>query len=93
MFFYEIEYDDLNSLKLNDYNRLDLGIRYKTEFKAPDIKAEFAFSIINLLDQENIFSRNYYLEDIEEENGEPEIFSVDKFLLKRTPQLLVRFYW
>ena len=48
---------------------------------------------MNVLNRENLFSRDYYLDDIDEEDEEPELFFVDKFLLKRTPQFLIRLYW
>ena len=90
--FYEIEYDELNGNRLGNYHRLDLGLRYLTGFNNSKIKAEFAFSIINLLNYENTFSRDYFVDDVEDDEN-PELFFVEKSLLKRTPQLLVRFYW
>jgi hypothetical protein len=89
--FYEIIYGALNAQKLNDYSRLDLGIFYKKVFDS-GVKTELAFSIINLLNRDNQFSRNYYLNDLDNDE-EPELFSVDKFMLKRTPQILIRLWW
>lgn len=91
--FYEIEYEFLNRVRLAPYSRLDLGIRYQHHFKSPNIHAEIAFSFINLLNRENILTRDYYLSEIDEEDEEPEIISIDRIMLKRTPQLLIRFYW
>ena len=89
--FYEIVYEDLNSERLIDYHRLDLGVTYKRSF-SKYLRGEFAFSMINLLDRENQFSRNYVINDFDDDET-PEITSFDKYLLGRTPQLLVRFYW
>ncbi|MEO1261689.1 MAG: carboxypeptidase-like regulatory domain-containing protein [Bacteroidota bacterium] len=89
---YEIEYEEINENTLDDYHRLDLGLRYTTDFDRSKTKAEFAFSIINLLDHDNTFSREYYVDDIEDDD-DPELFFIEKRLLKRTPQLLVRFRW
>jgi hypothetical protein len=89
--YYEILYEDLNAQKLNNYSRLDVGISYKKVFDS-GMKTEFAFSLINLLNRENIFSRNYGLGDFNEDDV-PELFSTDKFMLKRTPQVLIRFWW
>lgn len=90
--YYEIEFEELNSRRLKDYSRLDMSLRYKPTFQRIKMRSEFAFSIMNLLNQENIFSRSFYLDDLNED-GQVELFSIDKILLKRTPQLLIRFYW
>ena len=92
--FYYIEYDDINATKLKDYQRLDLSINYRPTFKEGKIKTEFAFTIINLLDTENTFSRESFIEV--EEIGDievPELITLEKQLLARTPQLLMRVYW
>lgn len=91
--FYEVNYDNLNQNNLKDYSRLDLGMRYESPIRSSKMKVEASFSIMNILNRENLFSRDYYLENIDEEDDEPELFFIDKFLLKRTPQLLIRLHW
>ncbi|MEM7361329.1 MAG: TonB-dependent receptor [Pseudomonadota bacterium] len=91
--YYGIEYESLNGEKLPEYERLDLGISYRAGLRNNKLKLEAAFSIINLLNRENIFGRDYYLDDVDEGDAEPELFFVDKQMLRRTPQLLLRLHW
>ena len=91
--YYEIDFDVLNNNRLGDYSRLDLGIRYRHEFKSPKLSLEAAFSIINLFNHQNLFTRDYHLTELDDDDEEPEIFYIEKQLLKRTPQLLFRIYW
>lgn len=90
--FYELEYEVVNSQRLPLYSRLDLGVHYQIPFKSSRLKSEIAFSLINLLNQSNTFSRNYFLEDIDDDDV-PEILFIERELLRITPQMLVRFYW
>ena len=91
--YYEIEYESLNGVRLNNYSRLDLGVSYKHFFDKSGLKLETAFSIINLLDRDNLFNRNYFLGELDESDEEPELFVVDKLMLGFTPQLLFRINW
>ncbi len=91
--FYEIYYEDLNSERLDYYSRVDIGATYRHTFKHDRMRLEAAFSIINLFDRDNIFNRNYFLTDLDEVEETPEVLFVDKFLLGRTPQLLLRLAW
>ena len=92
--FYYVEYGDINAAKLKDYQRMDLSLNYRPNFKGGKIKTEFAFSIINLLNTENTFSRESFVETDEIGDIEiPELITLEKQLLGRTPQLLMRVYW
>lgn len=94
--FYYIDYGgEANVNRLDQYGRLDFGVTYKKAFKVArkDFNLEIAASLINVLDRENIFSRNYFLSELDEENDEPELVEVDKFLLGRTGQVLMRVYF
>lgn len=91
--YYTILYEDLNSELLKSYARLDLGISYQYKFLGKGPNAELAFSIINLLDTENTFSRSYFLQDENDDDIPESIGAVDKLMLSRTPQLLLRVYW
>ncbi|MEM6339199.1 MAG: hypothetical protein AAF673_04675, partial [Pseudomonadota bacterium] len=91
--YYSLEFDRLHNKRLPDYYRLDWSLAYRHAFAAPKFTFEAAFSIQNLLNHENIFSRNFFLDLNEDVMIEPEIFSVDRLLLRRTPQVLVRVWW
>ena len=91
--FYYIGYESLNNERLANYSRLDIGISYKPIFKNSKLKLETAVSVINLLDQDNQFSRDYFLSELDDEDEEPELFVVDKLMLGITPQVLFRINW
>ena len=93
---YFVEYDDPNNQRLPNYSRLDAGISYRPTFKNANLKAEFTFSMINLLNQTNTFRRDFYLDEVENEEEEVigrQVFGIDKQLLKRTPLISIRVYW
>jgi len=71
------------------YQRLDLTLGYQKQF-FDKINLSLQFSILNAFDDQNILSRNYILSDREMMTPEPEIFEVEKFQLRTTPQILVR---
>lgn len=93
--YYFIEYDGPNEKRLPDYQRLDAGISYRPTFKNSGLNAELTFSMINLLNRTNTFRRDFYLDDLSEEDAvvQPQLFGIDKRLLKRTPLVSVRLYW
>ncbi len=90
--FHQLDFETLNNERLPFYSRLDMGINYRPSFKNSKLKADFAFSCINLLGRDNLFSKDYFIEDFEEE-GILELAYFEKSLLERTPLLMVRFYW
>lgn len=90
---YFVDYQGVNNARLNRYFRLDFGVNYRPSFKKfSQLKTEFSLSIINLLNRENAFDREFYV-DNETEAPTPPLAFIDKVLLNRTPLLLVRFYW
>ena len=91
--FYYTDYEDLNDQRLRDYSRVDLGIQYRLQFKQSKYKAEIALSLINLLNRSNALSREYFIEGIGEDGEEIALFEVERKLLRRTPQVLIRFFW
>ena len=91
--YFELVYDRFNDSRLPDYHRLDIELSYKSQFFMPKLKTEFSISLLNILDRENPFSRNYFIDDDEDELEEVEIASFQKRLLGRTPLLMLRFYW
>ncbi len=93
---YFVDYDVPNAVRLPNYSRLDAGISYRPTFKNTNLKAEFTFSMINLLNRTNTFRRDFFLDDVEGEDEEflgVALFGVDKRLLKRTPLVSMRVYW
>ena len=94
--YFSVEYDTPNEERLPSYSRLDAGISYRPIFKNSKLKAELTFSMINLLNRTNTFRRDFFLDDVENEDGEfleLAVFGVDKQLLQRTPLLSMRVYW
>jgi hypothetical protein len=90
-----LEFADLNNSRYPSLSRFDIGVQYITEIPNTSMKLESSFSIINLFDEATLFQREYFLEEDEdgEEDAPPVLTSFDKFLLGRTPQLLIRLYF
>lgn len=87
-----LEYNDLNTSQLPTYSRLDLGIRYFPSF-GKRLKGEIALAALNITNRQNIFSRDYFLDDFEEDNLEAvEQFYIEKRLLGITPTFLIRLF-
>jgi len=89
-----VAYDEPNATKLGNYSRLDIGISYRPTFKHTNLQSEISLSLLNLLNTNNQFSRDYFIDDFEEEEETfIEILTVNRRLLKRTPLVSVRVYW
>ena len=84
----DVRYGELNTSRLPNTSRLDLGVNYQHAFPISGIQLNLSFSLINVLDRINIFSRTYFIEDFGEGTNF-QIDPLDKYLLPRTPQLLV----
>ncbi len=91
---FELQFDDINEERLADYLRFDLSLTYRRSIFKNRMKGEFSFSIINLLNRRNHYSRSYFIRDdeatVEDDAAD---FYIDKYLLRRTPQVLFRIYW
>ncbi len=87
--YYEIELAGINDQRLPNFHRLDCTVGYRTTLWN-DFKFDFQVSLFNVLDTKNSLSRNYLLSNTDETNDEPEVFEVEKFQLRRTPQCLIR---
>ncbi len=89
---YQFLYESINEERLRSYYRLDASLTFQKRLgkKGPNFLA--SLSMLNILDRQNEFSRNFIITDTEEDD-DLETLSIDKFLLRRTPQLLVRIYW
>ncbi len=90
--YYEILFDDINEERLPHYNRVDLGLSYTSNLYKDRLKLEGSFSVLNILNRENIAFRNYYPADIED-TGEPKTIETERRLLGITPQFMLRLYW
>ncbi|MDW3190986.1 MAG: carboxypeptidase-like regulatory domain-containing protein [Cytophagales bacterium] len=92
--YYEIEYQSVNSRRLKDYERIDLSLWYKfaQNNKLP-FKGEVGFSVLNVLNRENLYSRLFSV-DISDENTDQVVISrIDRRLIGITPNLSVRLIW
>ncbi|MEL7021125.1 MAG: hypothetical protein AAGK47_05930, partial [Bacteroidota bacterium] len=87
-----LEYATLNTNRLPAYHRLDIGLHYHLSMHR--CRLETSLSLLNVLGRENLFRREYFINSQEDRAlGEALFSQVDKTLLARTPQLLVRMYW
>jgi hypothetical protein len=82
--FYEIEIDEFNGGQLPSISRIDLGIGYSKRLGSRLI-LDANLTMRNLLNRRNLFAREFLL--IEDEYEMPEILTVNKRLLPRTPQI------
>ena len=90
--YYNIIYDAVNGERLRLYHRLDASVWYKFETSGkPHFRGEVGLSILNLLNIKNLYSRTFFVDELEE----------DQFVLARrdlqligfTPNLSVRLFW
>ncbi len=92
-FTHFLNYNDFNNDRLNPYLRFDINLNYRLRFgRLSQYNVECSLSMINVFNNENVIERGYYL-TYPEESFIPDLASVDNVLLRRTPLLLVRFYW
>lgn len=92
-FLFFQQYTEFNDRRLKPYLRLDLNVNYRFNFQRNEnVKSEISLSLINLLNTNNAFSREYYL-DFNEETSVYSSGYIRKVLLDRTPLLLFRIYW
>lgn len=92
--YYEIEYQSVNSRRLKDYERIDLSLWYKFAHntKLP-FNGEVGFSVLNVLNRENLYSRVFSV-DRPDESTDPVVISrIDRRLIGITPNLSVRLIW
>lgn len=91
---YTFQFDNLNDKRLKGYHRFDASISYRNSIFKDRLKIEANLSLVNVFDSRNVYTRNSFLDfDEDDPNKPPVIETFDKNLLRRTPKLLVRFYW
>ncbi|MEM9053411.1 MAG: TonB-dependent receptor, partial [Bacteroidota bacterium] len=87
--FFEIQYEDINGSRLPDYHRLDFSTWYRLNKKTnAKVKGEIGISFLNLLNTQNLYSRTYDLDEIQE--GVVVLEQIDRALLGFTPNLSLR---
>ncbi len=92
-FLYYLDYPEFNNYRLRPYLRLDLNLTSRFSIRQlGNLQSEVSLSLINILNRDNITAREYYLDYNEDTDVYSSAF-IQKLLLDRTPQLLVRFYW
>ncbi len=90
--YYNLKFDQINNFRSKNYHRLDAKLSYKTNMFREDSQLEMSFSLLNILNNKNLGSRTYYIGEIEEDD-DLELISFDKYLLSRTTQFLIRYFW
>ena len=93
--YHELEFERFNNVILPDYHRWDLGLAYQKTFYNGQLKMALSFSLLNVLNRNNPFQRNYFIRDVEDEFGDEAlgILFVEKSLLRRTPLFMFRMHW
>ena len=88
-----LRYEELNRQRLPDYSRVDIGVNYHPKIPSLPFQTEVNISVLNLLNKNNLYSRDFYLADLDEDEDMLQWFDIEKRLLKRTPLISVRLYW
>ena len=80
-------YDGINNYRLPNYNRVDFSTTYK--FKISNtFRGKVGFSVLNLLDKENILNRKYSIESMNKN-----ITTIDTHSNQRVFNLVFRIFW
>ena len=88
--YFEIVIDEFNGEQLPSITRVDFGLGYSTNLGS-SMKLEANFTLRNILNKRNLFAREFLL--VEEDEEAPEILTVDKRLLPRTPQVSINLFF
>ena len=88
---FELELDNINEERLRDYHRLDLSAQYQYQWK--NIHADIGLSVLNILNRENLQSRQYTIADTDETTAEPEVLQIEKHQLPRTMLMHFRIFF
>lgn len=85
-----INYGEINSARLNDYNRFDISSTYKfTPFNNKKVKAKVSLSLLNVFNKRNDINRSYRIV-LDLDDTTFKLRELNKFSITRTPNLLVR---
>lgn len=88
----QIEYGRVNAFRLPSYQRLDLSGAYNFTDKHK-LRAKLGWSIFNVLDRRNIYSRTYFLQAENENYEKARLVTYDRSLLGFTPNLFLELRW
>ena len=89
--FYEIVYESINNRRLPTYKRLDFSLWYKFKSKKKfKLNGEIGISILNVLNENNLYSRTFSVED---DDAQPFILGSERALIGITPNLSLKLKW
>lgn len=87
--YYAITWSDVNSKRLPVYHRLDWSVWYGFGSAQNRWNGQLGFSVLNLYNRANVWSRTYSLEE-EDEDNEPEIIEDERYFLGLTPSFSLK---
>jgi hypothetical protein len=92
---YSILYGNRNEERLPAYHRMDISGHY--HWKGADgINGKVGLSIFNVYDQRNIFNKQFYILNQEEQSNpdpKPELLLIDQQMLGFIPNLFLELSW
>ncbi len=91
-FMSEKIYDGINNYNLESTKELNISLAYKFKPTKKGMKTFIGFSIINVINEDNLYNRTFTIEP-PMMNSQIEIRTIDKTRLKRTPNLSLRIEW
>lgn len=87
--FYELNFSQLNNLRLPAYHRLDANVAWKFGMGSR-VKGRVGISLFNIYNRDNIRDRNYSIEYPENDTDPLEVVRIDRNLLGFSPNLFLR---
>lgn len=86
---YNLIYGNTNQYRLPNYQRLDFSFWYRFKAEEKAIDGLIGFSLMNILNRENVWKRFYRLEDLNDDEI-PEVNLQERYFLGLTPNLTFR---
>lgn len=88
----KLSYAGVNANRLPVYHRLDWSGAYHFKGKKK-VKGKLGWSIFNVLDRLNVYSRTYFLNAVDDNVEQPQLVAYDRSLLGFTPNLFLELSW